>query len=163
MNRHWGAKARTRDRMRPWCISRGHAGTPRPQARRSASAGIFLRGRADRSEKPVPPLKTELHCCSVVCLTRPPARQLAYGRLFALGNRAGVVRKSFPPRIAGCSSRLCLSVSSLPSSLFFVFSHEQLRWLPNAMVPRSLFFLSVGTFFLVLLGMFFWVRGRGPG
>lgn len=83
--------------------------------------GIFPRGRADRCKKPAPPLKTELHCCSVVCLTRPPARQLAYGRLFALGNRAGVVRKSFPPRIAGCSSRLCLSVSSLPSSLFFCF------------------------------------------
>lgn len=79
------------------------------------------------------------------------------------GQQSGRCEEIFPPRIAGCSSRLCLSVSSLPSSLFFVFSHEQLRWLPNAMVPRSLFSLSVGTFFLVLLGMFFWVRGRGPG
>lgn len=160
MNRHWGAKARTRDRTWPWCISRGHAGTPRPQARRSASVGIFLRGRADRCEKPVPPLKTELHCCSVVCLTRPPARQLAYGRLFALGNRAGVVRKSFPPpnrRLQQSALSQRLQPPLLP---FFCFLT---RWLPNAMVPRSLFSLSVGTFFLVLLGMFFWVRGRGPG
>lgn len=151
MSRHWGAKARTRDRTWPWCISRGHAGTRRPQARRSASAGIFPRGRADRCEKPAPPLKTELHCCSVVCLTRP-ARQLAYGRLFALGNRAGVVRKSFPPRIAGCSSRLRLSVPSLPSSLFFLFSHTSnyggcpMLWFPDhcfssRLVPSFLFSL----------------------
>lgn len=162
MSRHWGAKARTRDRTWPWCISRGHAGTPGPQARRSASAGIFPRGRADRGEKPAPPLKTELHCCSVVCLTRP-ARQLAYGRLFALGNRAGVVRKSFPPESQAAAVGSVSASPASPPPFFFVFSHEQLRWLPNAMVPRSLFFLSVGTFFLVLLGMFFWVRGRGPG
>lgn len=150
MSRHWGAKARTRDRTWPWCISRGHAGTPGPQARRSASAGIFPRGRADRSEKPAPPLKTELHCCSVVCLTRP-ARQLAYGRLFALGNRAGVVRKSFPPESQAAAVG---SVSASPASPppFFLFSHTSnyggcpMLWFPDhcfssRLVPSFLFSL----------------------